>query len=95
MSMDWTGTTSEMVTASIVQDETIELPLSPGNISKSSLERSKLFSGINNALRLKNSKLNDLFHCFQTICNLHKYTGSSATFSIQTRRVQWKHIFRN
>lgn len=30
--MDWTGTTSEMVTASIVQDETIELPLSPDDM---------------------------------------------------------------
>ncbi|BAF03982.1 Os01g0156000 [Oryza sativa Japonica Group] len=31
-SMDWTGTTSEMATASIVQDETIELPLSPDDL---------------------------------------------------------------
>uniref|UniRef100_A0A0E0BXC8 Uncharacterized protein n=1 Tax=Oryza meridionalis TaxID=40149 RepID=A0A0E0BXC8_9ORYZ len=32
MNMDWSGTTSEMATASIVQDETIELPLSPDDM---------------------------------------------------------------
>uniref|UniRef100_J3KWK5 Uncharacterized protein n=1 Tax=Oryza brachyantha TaxID=4533 RepID=J3KWK5_ORYBR len=32
MSMDWTGGTSEMATTSTVQDETIELPLSPDDL---------------------------------------------------------------
>ncbi|KAF0918225.1 hypothetical protein E2562_023313 [Oryza meyeriana var. granulata] len=32
MSMDWTGSTSEMAAVSTVQDETIELPLSPDDL---------------------------------------------------------------